>query len=277
MKLKQFPSKLFANTAILIIGIVLSVALQSCDKTRGCKNPAANNYNAEADISDPCLCKYDGLNKFHTPKNPTTMNIAPVMQETEVWCWLAVGEMIFKHYGLPNVNPDNDYQCGIIGAVGYSLNGACDKCNVNCANCQVPAGSAEMFTRMISSYPKVASNAVYQSQNTLKSSFYSFALGEAQIKNEIDNFRPIVTGINPGQGFVLPGNSQHVALIVGYYYDNNSNFMLKINDPFPYYSKGVNVYVNAGGIDNGNLSYQISLFNFTNNLRWNTTWAQIMW
>jgi hypothetical protein len=42
------------------------------------------------------------------------LNIAPVLQETPVWCWLASMEMALKHYNVPNLSPGGSYQCGLV-------------------------------------------------------------------------------------------------------------------------------------------------------------------
>ncbi|MBL7812531.1 MAG: hypothetical protein JNL57_09940 [Bacteroidetes bacterium] len=205
------------------------------------------------------------------------MNIPPIQQETEVWCWLAVGEMIFRYYGLPTVNPGGDYQCGIIGAVGYAQNGACDACNINCGNCIRPAGAAGMITFMLKSYPKVACRSLYQQNKTLNNTFVANYLSSSFLISELDAHRPVIAGINPGTNFVLPGNSQHVALIKGYYYDSNNQLILKVNDPYQYFTKGIDPYVSNGAVSNGDLSYQIPYNNFVTLLKWNTSWYGIGW
>jgi hypothetical protein len=40
------------------------------------------------------------------------LNMAPVFQPTPVWCWLASTETSLKHYGVPDLNPGGDDQCG---------------------------------------------------------------------------------------------------------------------------------------------------------------------
>ncbi|MFM7764094.1 MAG: hypothetical protein ACKO6I_00425, partial [Sphingomonadales bacterium] len=76
--------------------------------------------------------------------------------------------------------------------------------------------------------------------------------------------------------FIVPGNSQHVALITGYFYDGNNNLILNINDPYPYPAL-YNPYLFAGGVQNGNLMYKIPYNLFYNNLLWNTSWYNISW
>lgn len=51
-------SNLFSN--VLAIGLVfaLAVSFTSCSKTKGCTDPKAETYNADADESDPSLCVY---------------------------------------------------------------------------------------------------------------------------------------------------------------------------------------------------------------------------
>jgi hypothetical protein len=43
----------------------------------------------------------------------TKLEIFPVCQQTPVWCWAAVGEMVFRYYDVPTINTRCGYQCGI--------------------------------------------------------------------------------------------------------------------------------------------------------------------
>lgn len=75
--------------------------------------------------------------------------ISPVYQESPVWCWAAVSEMVFRHYGVPSINPIGDYQCGIAALVHPG-------CEFNCGNCVVSAPSISYVNNVIRNYPKVA-------------------------------------------------------------------------------------------------------------------------
>ncbi|HYE55568.1 MAG TPA: hypothetical protein VD996_12020, partial [Chitinophagaceae bacterium] len=107
-------------------------------------------------------------------------------------------------------------------------------------------------------------------------SYVSNFLSIPTLVNELNNKRPVIAGINPGQLFVLPGNSMHVALIVGYHY-NQSNLILHINDPYPYIIKGVDPYLLNGAVGNGQLYYEMSYANFVTGMKWNTSWMNIGW
>lgn len=267
------------NTFHFYFGLTLVLLLSGCNckEKTGCMNAQATNFDAEATLADNCACRYDGIFTNCALLTPSSIVIPPVQQETEVWCWLAVGEMVFRYYGLPTVNPGGDYQCGIVGAVGYAQNGACDACNINCGNCVRPAGSAAMLSYMLTNYPKIACRDLYTQNRTLNNTFVSNYLSSAFLIAELNQHRPVIAGINPGSQFVLPGNSQHVALIKGYSYDANNVLYLKINDPFPYWTTGVDPYVTNGAIANGDLSYEMKYTDFVNGLLWNTSWYNIGW
>ena len=242
----------------------------------GCTIFHATNYDPSATIADNCNCKFDGLVPACDIQNPTKMNIPTVIQQTAVWCWLAVGEMIFRYYGLPVVNGAGDYQCGIVGAVGYAQGGACNLCNVNCGNCVRPAGSPQMISYMLSEYPKIACRNIFQTKKTLNHSFVNGFLPSNVLLTELNNKRPVIAGINPGAQFILPGNSMHVALIVGFHYVQGS-LILHVNDPFPYASQGTDPYKINAALTNGNLYYEIPYNNFVFGLKWNTSWMNIGW
>jgi hypothetical protein len=198
------------------------------------------------------------------------LGIKPVIQKTPVWCWLAVGEMVFKYYGVPNVNPAGIYQCGIIG----SLVGVYHPCNRDCSLCEQPARSLQNIQIMLRTYPVTASQAnPYLSVPPLRSESKYTYLSEAEIRTDIDDESPIIAGINPS-GFATPGSSQHVALIVGYE-QTKGKLILTVNDPFPFdlgtFNRMQNPYVAAGGTSNGDGSYEIEYGRFRRGLQWNTT------
>ncbi|MEK0422069.1 MAG: hypothetical protein RLZZ161_1920 [Bacteroidota bacterium] len=269
MKLKTNLLCLF----VLAMGIIFSGC---CKKVSGCKIEWASNYDKDADKTDNCLCQFKGIYDSCSTVNPNTLNIPPVIQQTPVWCWLAVGEMVFKYYGLPTVNPAGNYQCGIMGVMGYVAGGACNTCNMSCENCIVPAGSSQMISNMLKDYPKFTCKQLFNSNKTLNNTFIGSALTTQELISELNNKRPVIAGINPGATFIVSGSSQHVALITGYYYDANNKLVLRINDPYPY-PIGFDPYLYFGGIKSGYLIYDIPYDLFYVNLNWNTSWYGISW
>jgi hypothetical protein len=170
-----------------------------------------------------------------------TLSIRPVMQETPEWCWLAVGQMIFEHFDIPAVNP-SDYQCGIIAFWGarpgpYGWQGPC---MANCRACPLPAGSFTTIQAMLNQYPVLAGD------QPLRFSSASSPIDTDMIKQEIDDGRPILIGITPS-GARLPV-SQHVALLIGYEEDEEEGeFYVVVNDPFPYRFYHIDPFASLGG------------------------------
>ena len=186
------------------------------------------------------------------------LDIAPVYQQTPVWCWAAVGEMVFDWFGVRNINPAGNYQCGII-ALLHPI------CNMNCFNCPVPAGSLATMNNMLRQYPAFASQ-VTQTSTQITTAVSATRLSMASVRREIDAGRPIVTGISPS-GYQLANVSEHVALIVGYDEDD-----LIVNDPFPFaLAFSGNPYLAAGGEELDRGQYQISYEAFVQRLRWRET------
>jgi hypothetical protein len=159
----------------------------------------------------------------------SVLDIGPVRQETPVWCWVAVSEMVMRHYQVANVNPGGDYQCGFIGALAYGTNA--QVCNLNCSVCTVPAGSAQVLVNAINEYPKRVAAGTLSEQPRLSAS-RTGVVSFSAIKTEIDNDRPMIIGITPA-GHPIPGVSQHVVVIRGYRERPAGNEVL-INDPYPY-------------------------------------------
>ncbi|HYI08067.1 MAG TPA: C39 family peptidase [Thermoanaerobaculia bacterium] len=187
------------------------------------------------------------------------LGIAPVYQQTPVWCWAAVGEMVFEHYGVANINPYGNFQCGIIALIH-------PVCNQNCGNCIVPAGSLSTMNNMLTGYPRFASKATDTSTRiTTRTRGNRLSLEDVQA--EIDAGRPIVAGISPS-GYRGNAVSEHVALIVGY-----EDSDLIVNDPFPFSTNAFtgDPYEAAGGekIDRG--QYRVPYRKFVSQLQWKET------
>jgi hypothetical protein len=150
------------------------------------------------------------------------LNIAPVFQETPVWCWLASMEMSLKHYGVPNLNPGGDYQCGLVATLG-------GQCAFDCRRCVFPGSSMQNISTVMNNYPAVAFQVLHKLVTQMSSANMSHYFSpntdydlfvDQFIYDNIDNGHPIIAGISPGSvpGSGLkypPGMSEHVAVIIG--------------------------------------------------------------
>jgi hypothetical protein len=182
------------------------------------------------------------------------LDIEPVLQQTKVWCWLAIGEMVFRHYGVPARNPAS-FQCGIIGTLMSDT-----ECYSNCFNarCIRPSGSNYATVRMLKDYAWLSSRRVLNANE-------SYELPFAAIKANIDSAKPIIAGVSPIRK-QYHGGAEHVALIVGYE-AGVSGVDLIVNDPFPYPPMG-NPYIRAGARALNDYQYRIPLRDFTQGLFW---------
>ena len=190
----------------------------------------------------------------------TVLNIPPVQQQTTVWCWLAAGEMIFKHFNLPNVNPGGNYQCGIIGTIFYN-----SVCNNDCMNslCIRPSGSNYNTLKMLKDFPWLTGRKVLSCRE-------GFELSFSVVKNNIDQQKPILCGISPNRRLYYQG-AEHAVLLIGYKVVNLTPYYI-INDPFPY-SNTDNPYLKAGANKLQNNQYLIRAETFTKRLFWHWSLA----
>lgn len=196
------------------------------------------------------------------------LSIDPVVQSTPEWCWLAVGEMVFEHYGIDNVN-SSDPQCGIIG-VG-ALGTYHWPCAFDCYKCNYRAGNASRMVNMLKEYPKRMAFVTGEETPKIVVNKSSSAMSINRVKTHIDDDRPIVAGISP-TARPAPKIPQHVALIVGYDEDDG-DLKLLVNDPYPYDDVGLPNPYDAAGADRSSDdgAYWIEYKRFKKSLRWTLT------
>ncbi len=194
------------------------------------------------------------------------LHIPPVFQERPSWCWAAVGEMVFKYYDVPAAHP-TDYQCGIVQ--GRNL---C-KGIPSCVQCDLAAGDEATMVNLLEEYPLMATPGWTAGDIALTAQSKSGSLSEAEVRNELDQGRPIIVGISP-TGFKVDGTPQHMALVVGYE-DSSGDLMLTVNDPFPYEDMRFlwigNAYLSARASGGSAGEYEIEYEAFRLRLKWTQT------
>jgi len=191
------------------------------------------------------------------------LHIPPLFQERPSWCWAAVGEMVFKYYDVPAAH-QTDYQCGIV-----QRRNLC-KGIPNCVGCELSAVDEAVVVNMLEQYPGLATQGGKAVDIALTVQLKDGSLSEEEVKNEIDEGRPIVVGLSP-RGFKVDGIRQHMALIVGY--DTSSgDLMLTVNDPFPFEDMVFlwigSPYVNARASEEGDGRYEVGYEAFRSKLKW---------
>lgn len=204
----------------------------------------------------------------------TTLEIEPAIQQTYVWCWVAVSEMVFSYYDASNLNPRANFQCGIVGTM--SLGTMAAGCAQNCLQpqCIRPAGTLDNLARVIEEYPRRAASFSDDDQPKLKTRALSRSLSFDEVKDEIDAENPVIVGINPSGRPAGYAPSEHVALIVGY---EDEGEMLIVNDPAPFedlqpFAFSENPYEAAGGEElESQGQYKISYDDFVDGLNWGET------
>ena len=182
------------------------------------------------------------------------LDIRPVMQQTPVWCWLAVGEMVFSHYGVKNVNPGGNFQCGIIGGISDPSS----PCASNCFDCVMPSGSNYGTVAMLTNYArKVSGRTVRFSEGG--------AISPQAVISNLDAGRPILAGTSYYRR-TADADAEHVSLIVGYELQDGDLWVL-VNDPFPYPLGGNPFLAHGGSVARAN-QYRIRYDDFRAGVFW---------
>ena len=205
----------------------------------------------------------------------TVLGIPPVIQLTPVWCWLAVGEMVFRYYDVPMVN--DVAQCGIVGALALGTRN--ESCVTDCRRCNVPAEDAATIMHMLADYPRrVALLGRGEAPRLFVT--HTSALDVPSLRRELEGGRPVLAGINPtlnptGRPAAFAA-SAHVALVVGWR-PTPEGVLLVVNDPFPFddvvaagvsHKRWANPYLNAGATMTAPGQYIIAADDFTARLGW---------
>lgn len=174
-----------------------------------------------------CPIPCDNCNRIVPPEpsGSASLGLAPIAQQTPVWCWATSAEMVFRYYQMPTLNASN-YQCGIVAAY---FGGAC---LANCGLCVTGIGPMSNMYTLINGYgPFARQNGI--PSPTLSSQLIFRQLSIAEVATEIDAGRPIVAGISASSAFRYPDISEHIVVIVGYDL-TGAQPALFVNDPYPY-------------------------------------------
>jgi Papain-like cysteine protease AvrRpt2 len=199
------------------------------------------------------------------------LHIPPVFQERPNWCWAAVGEMVFKYYDVPAVHR-TDYQCGIAQTINLCTG------IPNCVTCDLPASDESSMMNMLQQYSLLATRGGVAGDVSLAAQSKAGSLSEEEVKQEINEGRPIIAGVSPS-GFKIDGISQHTALIVGYD-DRSGNLKLIVNDPFPFEDDrflwiGNPYQPNMDMSEDNDGQYEVSFERFRSKIKWKHTMYRI--
>ncbi|MDY7232837.1 papain-like cysteine protease family protein [Hyalangium rubrum] len=207
-----------------------------------------------APVRTPDVRAEQAMNVVPAGTGGRVLDIAAVRQQTHVWCWLAVGEMVFQHYGVPNVNPAGNFQCGIIGRISHPS----APCGSECFACVVPSGSNRGTLSMLSNYARAAAGRTVTYSE-------AGAISPAAVLANIDAGQPVIAGISYNHR-IANADAEHVVLIVGYQ-RRAGRLWLVVNDPFPY-GTNQNPFLKQGGVMLAQNQYRIRYADFRDGVFW---------
>ena len=188
----------FAIAAFLVVLFVTACDILQDDEPDSC--PYTND--GECDEPDICAigtdsadCSSNGPPPPPPPPTEKVLDVPMVAQQTEVWCWAAVTEMIFRYYNVGTT------QCNILSE--WTGVDCCSYSNL----CLHPA-PVEVIQRTLAAYG-------------IRSQVINRGLSLSEVKYEIDQGRPIVV-------FYI-GSSFVGHFVLAYGYDSSGN--IYIHDP----------------------------------------------
>lgn len=184
--------------------------------------------------------------------------IAPSYQTQPMWCWLTVGEMLFRHLNIltPNDPAGNPSQCMILESILRDQTGGI--CGHRCNACGgLGGGNSRQLAGMLSDFPR----KMKQSGRLVPRVFSAVTerLNDSDLIAEIDRGNPVIIGISPSRrqgilpwlplaGPIIPDGHlppMHVALVVAYQRVGPAARFL-VNDPYPFPLTPQNPYLAAG-------------------------------
>ncbi|HKP01295.1 MAG TPA: papain-like cysteine protease family protein [Nitrospiraceae bacterium] len=127
------------------------------------------------------------------------LHIPPLFQERPSWCWAAVGEMVFKYYDIPAFHRA-DYQCGIVQTRKLCTG------MPNCAGCALSSVDEASVVNLLEQYPALATEDGKAKNIALTVQLKDGILSEEEVKQELDEGRPIIVGLSP-RGFKVRWDS----------------------------------------------------------------------
>ena len=170
----------------------------------------------------------------------TELKADAVVQQTPVWCWAATASMALKLLGFPDINPANNYQCGVVAA-------AFPDCDDDCTKCVTSLGSMARLVDVLARYRELSLDEdSAQSKQMFKPNYVAHPAW-ARIKHSLDLSFPVIAGISPDAKPKDAAQSEHTVLITGYddNYRGTGEAWVTLRDPYPY-ARGESPYAAAG-------------------------------
>lgn len=148
--------------------------------------------------------------------------ILPARARAEGWGALALGEMVFRYFGLPAARGAAEYQCGI-AAVLMPPRDARD-CLADCLRCERGSGLPVDVKTILEQYPKRLERQDPKVEVQIVVTTQPVALTPWALRSQLLKNRPIVALLGAQHG--VPQS----LLIVGYR-DIDDDLILLVNDP----------------------------------------------
>ncbi len=211
---------------------------------------------------------------FAQERSQARLNVPVLDQEDANWAWVAVAEMVMRHYKirLAETTMTSSFQCQIAASAATDM--WARRCAEDClqAECDPENGSAETFRKAISLYSLKASRLDTRVQPRLRTRMMGVPMTPSQVTNEIDGGHPLVAVLEKrrleGAGDGSTAGAPHFVMIIGY---RQGGRVLVVNDPYPFLDNGADRYTHFGAAEDLRGSYLVPYQTMRNILRWRRT------
>ncbi|MFN7965865.1 MAG: hypothetical protein U0V87_09300 [Acidobacteriota bacterium] len=147
------------------------------------------------------------------------LDVPPIFQRADQWGYLAVSEMVLRHYGLPPAGSNETYQCGIASLFMPKAEAAA--CRSECLQCAIKPGTSSDIESTVEQFPSRVGAVLGLPTTQLIAIDRPTPLELPALITRLDAGKPVIATIL----------GDRAVLIVGY--RSGRNPMVLFNDPDP--------------------------------------------
>lgn len=150
--------------------------------------------------------------------------ITPIRARASGWEAQAIGEMVFRYFGIPAWDGAREYQCGIAAAMMPAEAGS--TCANFCRNCELGSGSPTELTTMIEHYPRRVNRQHGNPNASMSGHAESLALAPGALRAQLTRKFPVIALLGARLG------TPRAVLLIGFRDERDDLYVLLLDPAF---------------------------------------------